>query len=204
MPISFTPVTLASSVEDQIALINNSLNSEYENPPAKVIYLTGSAEAAVGTATTLGSSVNPSTFGQLVTFTATVSPTSGTTVPTGTVQFSEDGSAAGSPVTLSGGQATYATSVLSAGTHSISAVYTPASGTAFTTSSATALSISSVTLSTDIRGSCTSCAMNRVCAPSVPTTMLCFGSVLRPRMKTTGGRSDDAAIRGRKFPCFVM
>lgn len=140
MPISFTPVTLASSVEDQIALINNSLNSEYENPPAKVIYLTGSAEAAVGTATTLGSSLNPSTFGQLVTFTATVAPTSGTTVPTGTVQFSEDGSAAGSPVTLSGGQATYATSVLSAGTHSISAVFTPASGTAFTTSSATALS----------------------------------------------------------------
>src|ERR1039457_7450553 len=107
MPISFTPVTLASSVEDQIALINNSLNSEYENPPAKVIYLTGSAEAAVGTATTLGSSLNPSTFGQLVTFTATVAPTSGTTVPTGTVQFSEGGSAAGWPLTLCGGKVTH-------------------------------------------------------------------------------------------------
>jgi hypothetical protein len=56
------------------------------------------------------------------------------------VQFSVDGTAAGSPVTLSSGTATYATSALTAGTHSITAVYTPTTGSSFATSSAAALS----------------------------------------------------------------
>jgi hypothetical protein len=41
---------------------------------------------------------------------------------------------------VSGGNATYATSTLTAGTHSITAIYTPTTGSAFTTSSAIALS----------------------------------------------------------------
>ncbi len=54
---------------------------------------------ALVTTTTLSSSVNPSTFGQSVTFTATVAPTAGAGVPTGTVTFSIDGDAQ-APVTL--------------------------------------------------------------------------------------------------------
>ena len=78
------------------------------------------------TSTTVASSVNPSTYGQAVTFTATVgavSPGSGT--PTGTVQFEDNGSPIGSPVSLPTGSAsvTFATSALSAGTHAITAVY---------------------------------------------------------------------------------
>jgi len=45
-------------------------------------------------------------------FTATVAQASGPNVPTGTVQFSIDGSSAGSPVALSGGVATFSTSTL--------------------------------------------------------------------------------------------
>src|SRR5262249_51459977 len=72
------------------------------------------------TTTAVSSSANASVFGQSITFTATVStapPGSGT--PTGTVQFSIDGSPFGSPVTLNGsGQATSgATSTLTVGTH---------------------------------------------------------------------------------------
>jgi hypothetical protein len=74
-----------------------------------------------GTKTAVTSSLNPSTHGQAMTFTATVkSNTSGT--PTGTVTF-KDGTTVLSTAALSGGKATLATSTLSAGTHSITGVY---------------------------------------------------------------------------------
>src|SRR5207244_4140213 len=76
------------------------------------------------TNSTVVSSANPSVVGQPVTFTATVSavaPGSGT--PTGTVQFKDGTTPLGSPVTLSGGQATFTTSALSMAGPSITAVY---------------------------------------------------------------------------------
>jgi hypothetical protein len=75
------------------------------------------------TTTTVTSSQNPSTVGDTVTFTATVAPTSGTGTPTGTVQFSIDGTDVGTAQTLAGGTATYATSGLTAGPHDVSATY---------------------------------------------------------------------------------
>jgi hypothetical protein len=74
-----------------------------------------------GTTTTLTSSPNPSVGGQSVTFTATVAA-SGSGVPTGTVTFT-DGSTSLGAGTLSGGIATFSTSALTAGTHSITATY---------------------------------------------------------------------------------
>src|SRR5882762_3035096 len=73
-------------------------------------------------ATTLISSLNPSAFGQAVTFTATVKPATGSGTPTGTVTFN-DGATVLGPGTLSGGTATLTTSGLGAGVHSITAVY---------------------------------------------------------------------------------
>jgi Big-like domain-containing protein/IPT/TIG domain-containing protein/putative Ig domain-containing protein/VCBS repeat protein len=70
------------------------------------------------TITSVVSSLNPSDFNQLVTFTATVTGFS----PTGSVTFSFDGSPQ-APVTLSSGQATFSTSSLSAGSHTITASY---------------------------------------------------------------------------------
>ncbi len=73
--------------------------------------------------TTLTSSSNPSVYGQSVTFTATVagaSPSTGT--PTGTVTFKDGGTTLGTG-TLSGGVATYTTSSLALGTHSVTAAY---------------------------------------------------------------------------------
>jgi len=69
---------------------------------------------------TLSSSLNPSVFGQSVTFTATLSPSAAT----GTVQFQIDGTNFGPAVTLSGGKGVSgSTSSLSIGSHNISAVY---------------------------------------------------------------------------------
>jgi hypothetical protein len=74
-----------------------------------------------GTVTTLTSSLNPSAFGQSVTFTAAVASPAG--VPTGTVVFLDGGASIGTG-TLSGvGTASVATTALTAGVHTITAVY---------------------------------------------------------------------------------
>jgi len=67
------------------------------------------------------SSPNPAAAGQAVTFTATVT-SSGPGTPTGSVAFEDSGSTLGS-APLSGGRATYTTSSLPAGPHSITASY---------------------------------------------------------------------------------
>lgn len=72
------------------------------------------------TSTALASSLNPSTFGQSVTFTAMVTSSSGT--PTGVVTFLDGGTTLGTG-TLAGGVATLTTSTLSAGDHALSAMY---------------------------------------------------------------------------------
>ena len=88
---------------------------------------------AVGTTTTVSSSASPSTFGQAVAFTATVAPASGTTAPTGSVQFVVDGTNLGSAVALTTGGSCPAndacatsatTTTLTAGTHTVTANYT--------------------------------------------------------------------------------
>jgi uncharacterized delta-60 repeat protein len=75
------------------------------------------------TTTAVTSSANPSSAGQGVTFTATVSSGAGT--PTGNLQFKIDGSSSGiSPLALNGsGVATLSTASLSAGSHAITADY---------------------------------------------------------------------------------
>jgi len=74
----------------------------------------------VPTKTKVVASLNPSVFGQAVKFTATVSSGSGT--PPGTVIF-YDGSTTLGSATLVSGHGSISTSVLQAGSHSITAVY---------------------------------------------------------------------------------
>jgi hypothetical protein len=73
------------------------------------------------TTTTLASSLNPSNFGQSVTFTASVAPQFSGTVK-GSVTF-YDGTTALKTVALSGGVAKFTTSTLTSGAHSITATY---------------------------------------------------------------------------------
>jgi Bacterial Ig-like domain (group 3)/Autotransporter beta-domain len=78
----------------------------------------------IATATTLTASPNPSTPGQAVTFTATVKPAGVSGTPTGTVTFKDGGTTLGAPVTLNGsGSATFTTSTLASGSHTITAIY---------------------------------------------------------------------------------
>lgn len=86
------------------------------------------------TTTTVAASANPALVGVSVTFTASVSGSA----PTGTVQFTADGTtlAGCAGVTLSGGRAACSTSSLVAGTHAIVARYSGNSTNAASTSAA--------------------------------------------------------------------
>ena len=79
-------------------------------------------QATIATTTTLASATNPSTYGQQVVFTATVTPGSGSGIPTGTVTFKDGATLLGSAA-LSGGTASLATAALSTGSHTITASY---------------------------------------------------------------------------------
>lgn len=87
---------------------------------------TAEATTFVAFATTLGVTSdlpNGSVYGQAVTWTATVSAAAAT-APTGSVQFVIDGVAAGVPMPLSAGKASFTSATLSARSHAVTAVYT--------------------------------------------------------------------------------
>jgi hypothetical protein len=72
---------------------------------------------------TVTSSLNPSSFGQSVTFTFTVAGVSGLATPTGTIAFSDGSTLLASPTLNASGVATYTTVMLSGGSHTLSAVF---------------------------------------------------------------------------------
>ena len=88
---------------------------------------------AAQTATALTSSLNPSVLGQSVTFTAHVTSSSGT--PGGTVNF-YDGATSLVSATLASGSASFSTSSLTVGSHSVTATYRGSSSFAASTSAA--------------------------------------------------------------------
>jgi hypothetical protein len=95
--------------------------------------------------TSLSATPNPSSPGQQVTFTATVTGTGGT--PSGTVTFSDGGTTLGTG-TLINGATTYQTTSLSAGSHTITATYNGDSN--FGTSSGTVTQVVKTTSSTSM------------------------------------------------------
>jgi hypothetical protein len=102
------------------------------------------------TSTSVAPSLNPSVFGQAVTFSATVTSTGGT--PTGAVTF-KDGAATLGTGTLSSGKATFKTSTLSVATHSITAVYAGSTSFAGSTSSVLSETVKQATSATALASS---------------------------------------------------
>jgi hypothetical protein len=106
----------------------------------------GGGTVTTATTTTLGSSLNPSTAGAGVTFTASVTGNA----PTGNVAFTDGGSAISgcAAVALSGSgntrTAACSTASLATGTHSIIAAYAGDAANAASTSSALAQTVNSV------------------------------------------------------------
>jgi len=108
--------------------IPGSLTINYSPEPTGVpqlVHLRGTGQTGVSgiaTTTTLSSSLDPSQSGQTVTFTAVVSSSSGFPPDGEAVTFS-DGSATLGTGNLIRGTATFTTSMLAVGTHTITAAY---------------------------------------------------------------------------------
>ena len=84
-------------------------------------------------------------LGQEVTFTATVTGSDTVGTPTGTVQFKDNGNGLGTAQTLNNeGKATYTTSTLDIGEHTITAEYIPADGSSYQGSTSSALTFTVV------------------------------------------------------------
>ncbi len=136
------------------------------------------AVALVDTSTAVTSSLNPSTVGQSVTFTATVTPTSGTTIPTGSVVFFDGATMLGSNTLDGTGKTTYQTSSLTAATHSITGQYT--GDTTFSGSTSPALS--QVVNPSSLVGTTTAVASSA--NPSITGSSVTFTATVTPASGT--------------------
>jgi hypothetical protein len=119
-PTLSTTATASSAVGSYPITAGGAVDSNYT-----LTYVSGTLVVSkASTAGVLSSSANPSQPGQAVKFTLSLSAAApGAGTPTGTVQFAVDGAAAGAPVSLSGGAASYTASNLAQGSHTISGQY---------------------------------------------------------------------------------
>jgi hypothetical protein len=123
-----------------LAVSSNAIAAVYSGDSNLAGSTSKAVTQVVGKATTttaLASSLNPSNFGQSVTFTASVSPEFSGKV-TGTVTF-YDGTTALKGVPVSGGLAKFITSKLTSGMHDITATYS--GSTSFTGSSTSLIQV---------------------------------------------------------------
>src|SRR5437867_821458 len=115
---SLTISTLALGSHSLTAVYSGSATFATSTSP--VVNQVVNAPAAAATSTTINSTPNPSSLGQTVTLSATV--TSGAGVPTGTVTF-RDGATALGTVTLVNGSASLNVTTLAVGSHSLTAAF---------------------------------------------------------------------------------
>jgi hypothetical protein len=133
------------------------------------------------TSITLSSSPSPSTFGQMVTLTATVTATTGT--PTGSVIFRRGTTLLGTR-SLVGGVARFTIATLGVGNHSISAVYGGTARFAASVSPARSHSVESVVFN----GGATLVSLTAACPANLGLSVGDLAtSVYRPRLAADGG-----------------
>jgi hypothetical protein len=114
---TLTISTLSTGLHTLTAVYGGDANFSGSTSPPITHTVTGA-----GSSTAVVSSLNPSNFGQGVTFTATVTP-GGPGTPTGTVVFRDGSTSIGSGTVNASAQATFTTSALSGGNHTITATY---------------------------------------------------------------------------------
>ncbi len=126
-PVSIDAGGTATLATSQLGVGMHVITAKYSGDPNTYILASASSalnlDVQAGSATSLGSSPNPSIYGNSVTFVVTVTSNSGTPA-TGTVNFL-DGANNIATAVLSGDSATatFTTSALTAGSHAITASY---------------------------------------------------------------------------------
>jgi Leucine-rich repeat (LRR) protein len=116
-PASCAPTASPSSTTTYTLTVTDASGCASTNNPT----VTVTVASQTPTTTTLVSSLNPSAFGQPVTFTASVTAGSGT--PAGTVTFRDGVISIGTRTLDGSGHATLTTAALGTGSHSITAFY---------------------------------------------------------------------------------
>jgi len=149
--------------------------------------------AATGTKTTLAASPGSSLgIGESVTFTATVTPNTVSTAPTGTITFIVDGTAQ-TPITISTASpftASFKTSFAASGTHIVSATYSGDS--TYTQSTSTSVTVTVVSQGTQatttaVVANPTSFALGSSVTFTATVTGATAGTLTGPVTFTTGG-----------------
>ena len=145
---------------------------------SSTINVTVTGTAAIGTTTTLAASASSISVGGSITFTATVTPASGTTSPTGAITFL-DGTTSLGTGTVTGGTATYTTTALTTGSHSITTVYGGDTSFSGSTSSAVPVMVNAVPITA------TTTALAASATNAVSGTSLTFTATVAPASGTT-------------------
>ncbi len=121
---ALTPSSAGSKTVTAVYTPDAAASVNFGGSSAKPVLLMVNPAAS---GTSLASSINPSAFGQGITFTATVTPAAGGVVPTGSVAFADGATPLCSAVDLIAGAnnatAVCTTSALNVGTHAITAQY---------------------------------------------------------------------------------
>ena len=150
--ISFVP-TAAGPRNGGVTIANN-----FNIIPA-ALQLNGIGIGQPTTTTSLASSANPTVYGQATTLSSSVTASSGSGTPTGSVTF-DDGSNALGTASLSGAQAAFTVSSLSVGTHSIAAAYSGDTNFLASTSSALSQIVNQASTVTSLTSSASSPILN--------------------------------------------
>jgi sugar lactone lactonase YvrE len=144
----------ASVTFGALAVGTHSITARYLGDDPNYLAVTSATvsqrvDKAAATAAVSGTP-NPTTFGQSVTFTATIAPAGAGVMPTGTIQFLDNGVALGSPVTLVAGVARLTTAALTTGSHAITARYNGDTSYVVTTSAAFSQTVNKIASSTTL------------------------------------------------------
>lgn len=139
LTLVFPPGATSETADGYIDVYGNTVNypTDTEDFPLDII-LAGVATPVNATTLKLTSSLNPSNFGQAVTFTATVTSGASVGTPVGSVTFLDGANALAANVSLNAsGVAVFTTAALTVGTHTITANFTGAATSNFLPSTAT-------------------------------------------------------------------
>lgn len=143
-------ITLGVGSHNITAIYNVAGTGNHATSPLSNTVVQVVSKAA--TSTSVASALNPSVFGESVTFTATVTPTVGSPAALAgqTVTFKDGAATIGTGTLNASGQATLATATLIVGSHSITAVYAGDANSAGSTSPAISQVVSQATTTTAI------------------------------------------------------
>jgi hypothetical protein len=136
---TYTTTTLAPNTYSLTASYGGDTNFGTSTSPAQPLTVN-----AIGTSTALSITPGATFAGQTVTFTAQITPASGTSIPTGTVTFLNGGNTLGTAPVNAAGVATFTTSTLTAANYSVTAMYGGSADFSTSTSSPMGLTINAL------------------------------------------------------------